>query len=197
VIQSKYELMYRSLFKYILVFFVFTGMSFLHVYESRAQPLDFSSFLIDTQEDYLVAMFSIDIEEFEKIQKALHDGNKISMICTIKLKRHRTLFWNKNIQEKTIEVDMAKDLLSEEYMIKFPDKTYTLKKLQEDSFDALFENISIKLAPLEELMPQRDYKLHIGIRVISKDVPQWIKSTLFFLSWDVVPEVRYEKEFSF
>ncbi len=189
--------MHRSLLKYIFIVAVVIGLSFLHAYDSRSQPLDFSSFLIDTQEEYLVAMFSIDTQEFEKIQEALHDGNKISMICTIKLKRHRTLFWNKNIREKTIEVDMEKDLLSEEYMIKFPDKTFTLKELQEDSFDALFENISIKLASLEELIPEREYRLHIGIRVISRDVPQWIKSTLFFLSWDIVPEVRYEKEFSF
>ncbi len=189
--------MHRIFFKYIFTVVVVTGLLFLHTNDSRAQPLDFSSFLIDTQEDYLVAMFSIDIEEFEKIQEALHDGKKISMICTIRLQRHRTLFWNKNIQEKTIEIGMEKDLLSEEYMIKFPDKTYTLKNMQEDSFDTIFKNINIKLAPLKELIPERKYRLHIGIRVVNRDVPQWIKSTLFFLSWDVVPQVLYEKEFSF
>jgi len=189
--------MYRLFLKYIFIFSIVIGVSFFQTEDSKAQPLDFSSFLIDTQEDYLVAMFSIDIEDFEKIQEALHDGNKITMICTIMLKRHRTLFWNKKIREKTIEVDMEKDLLSEEYRIKFPDQTYTLKKIQEDSFDKIFENIGVKLAPLEELIPGRKYRLNLGIRVISRDVPQWIKTTLFFLSWDIVREVNYEMEFSF
>lgn len=189
--------MHRSLLKYIFFIAVVTGLSLLYTYESRSQTLDFSSFLIDTQEDHLVAMLSIDVEEFEKIQKSLHEGNKISMIFTVKLYRHRTLFWNKNIREKTIEVEMEKDLLSEEYIVKFPDKTFTLQELQEDSFDALFEDISIKLAPLEELIPGREYRLQVGIRVISRDVPQWIKTTLFFLSWDIVREVSYEMEFSF
>lgn len=189
--------MYRSFLKYIFVVAVITGISFLYTHDSRAQTLDFSSFLIDTQEDHLVAMLSIDVEEFENLQQSLHEGNKLSMICTVNLQRHRNLFWNKNIREKTIEIDMEKDLLSEEYIIKFPDKTFTLKELQEDSFDELFEGISIKLAPLEELVPGRKYRLQIGIKVISRDVPQWIKATLFFLSWDIIPEVRYEMEFSF
>ncbi len=180
-----------------MLFCLVMGVFLLHAGNVRAQTLDFSSFLIDTHKDHLVAVFSIDIQDFEKIRDAMHDGNKMSMHCSIQLYRHRTLFWNKKIHEKTIVIDLEKDLLTGEYLIIFPDKTYKLQELKEDSFDALFKDMSINLSPLEKITPGRNYRLQIGIRVISRDVPKWIKATLFFLPWDIIKEVKYEMDFSF
>jgi len=187
--------MCKSVFK--ILFFIVAVLGLIAVHQdARSQKLDLSSFLVDTQEEYLVARLSLHVYDFENIKHILDNGGKMTMLCTATLFRQRTLLWNRKLDSREIEIDLQKDLLTGEYIVKHPEKRIRMQKLSEDDFLSLFEQVTIKIAPWSELRPEQKYSLRVNVRLISRDVPQWIKRILFFWSWDVAKGVQYETGFT-
>ena len=164
--------------------------------EVHCQRLDLSSFLIDTQEDSLLARFSIDIDDFERIKTALDNGSKVALLCDVSLFRNRVLFWDLSLAGRQVEVGLEKDLLSGEYLIAFPGQKRRLINFEINDFHELFSDMNIELLPLDRLEPGQKYIVRIQVKLISKGVPKWIKRTLFFWNWDLARSIRYEMEFS-
>jgi hypothetical protein len=166
------------------------------VKEAGSQRLDLSSFIIDTYGDKLMARFSIEIENFEKIKTALDNGSKVALLCDVSLLRNRALIWDVTLGGTEIEVGLEKDLLSGDYKILFPHQTISLSNFEESDFLDQFKEMKVELVPLEKLEAGQRYVVRIQVKLISKGVPKWIKRTLFFWSWDLARSIRYDMEFS-
>ncbi len=164
--------------------------------EASSQRLDLSDFLIDTYGDNLLARFSIEIDDLEKIRTALDNGSKLALICDIRLLKNRMLLWDQSLAHQEIEIGLEKDLLSEEYNIIFPGQKKILGSFEESDFLNQFGDMQAELLPLDSLEPDQKYIARIQVRLISRGVPNWIKRTLFFWSWDLAKSIRYEMEFS-
>jgi len=164
--------------------------------EAGSQRLDLSSFLIDTHDDHLLARFSIEVDNFEKVKSALDNGSKVALICDVSLLKDRPLIWNLSLADKEIEVGLEKDLLSGDYRIIFPSQKRNLSNFDEKDFLSQFGDMSVELLPLEKLEPDQKYIVRIQVKLMSKGVPKWIKRTLFFWSWDLAKSIRYEMKFS-
>jgi hypothetical protein len=164
--------------------------------EACSQKLELSGFLIDTHGDSLVARFSIEIDDMEKIKAALDNGSKLALICDVRLLKSRTLLWDQALARQEIEIGLEKDLLSKEYDIVFPDQKKSLVNFERNDFLDQFGDMQARLLPLDSMEPDRNYAVRIQVRLISRGVPNWIKRTLFFWSWDLAESIRYEMEFS-
>ncbi len=164
--------------------------------EADAQRLDLSSFLIDTYGDNLLARFSIEVDDFEKIKAALDNGSKVALICDVSLLLKRILFWDLPIAGRVIEIDLEKDFLSGGYNVIFPEQKRSLSSFEESDFLEIFGDMNVELLPLDKLEPGQKYAVRIQVKLISRGVPKWIKRTLFFWSWDLAGSIRYEMEFS-
>jgi len=164
--------------------------------EASSQRLDLSSFLIDTYGDNLLARFSLEVDDFEKIKTALDNGSKVALLCDVKVLKNRVLFWDMPLEGREIEVGLEKDLLSGNYNIIFPNQRRILSSFEESDFLEQFGDMHIELLPLDKLEPGQKYIVRIQVKLISRGVPKWIKRTLFFWSWDLARSIRYEMEFS-
>ncbi|WP_028574515.1 DUF4390 domain-containing protein [Desulfonatronovibrio hydrogenovorans] len=163
---------------------------------THAQRLDLSNFFIDTYEGRLVARFSVEVDDFERVRTALDNGTKVALVCNVDLLRSRVLLRDKSLLSKEIEVGLEKDLLSGEYVINFPAHRRSLPSFDHDDFTKLFHAMDAILLPIEDLDIGRKHVVRIEARLISKGVPKWIKRTLFFWSWDLASSIRYDMEFS-
>ncbi|MFO7728130.1 MAG: DUF4390 domain-containing protein [Desulfonatronovibrio sp.] len=161
-----------------------------------SQNLDLSSFVLDTRENNLLARFSVEIDDFDKIASALENGAELALVCEVSVLENRTLFWDQAIVHKKINIEMEKNLLAEDYIVVFPDQKRTLDSFGKKEFLELFEDMDIELLPLEPLQTEKKYIVRIQVKLISRSIPKWIKRTLFFWSWDLAGSIHYEMEFS-
>lgn len=181
---------------YLVICAVITLLFVVPAREACSQKLELSGFLIDTHGDSLVARFSIDIDDMEKIKAALDDGSKLALICDVRLLKSRMFLWDQSLARQEIEIGLEKDLLSKEYDIIFPDRKKSLVNFGTSDFLDQFADMQARLLPLDSMEPDRKYAVRIEARLVSKGVPSWIKRTLFFWSWDLAGSIRYEMEFS-
>ncbi len=188
--------MNQQAYKILLIFFILPVLLLVSNHKADSQSLDLSSFTVETGDNHLMARFSVDVDEFEKIKETLDNGGKMIMICAADLFRKRSVFWNKRLKSQKVEIALEKDLLKGKYVVSLPEGEIKLKELPEEDFTSLFQDIKVELFPWKELETGRNYKLSMHIRLVSRDVPKWIKRTLFFWSWDVARDIRYETEFS-
>lgn len=161
-----------------------------------SQNLDLSSFLLDTRGNNLLARFSVEVDEFDKILTALENGSKLALVYDVSVLEDRTLFWNQTIVNKKINIEFEKDLLAGDYVVFFPEQKRTLNSFGKKDFLELFAGLDTELLALDKLKTGKKYIVRIQVKLISRGVPKWVKGTLFFWSWDLASSIRYEMEFS-
>lgn len=166
------------------------------VHEARSSNLDLSDFIVDTQDDHLVVRFSIEMDDLTKIESLLDNGSEIALIYQVKVFKKYSFFPNYLLVSREVEVEFEKDLISGNYDIFYPDHTKKTDTLELEDFNNLFNDVTVSLLPMENFELQQDYIARFQARVISKNIPTWIKRTLFFWSWDLDKSIQYEMEFS-
>lgn len=179
---------------YFSLFFILFVLA--PVGEARSSHLDMSDFIVDTQDEHLVVRFSIEMDDMTKVESLLDNGSEVALIYQVKVFKKYSFFPNYLLVKREVEVEFEKDLISGNYDIFYPDHRKRTNRLELEDFNSLFSNITVSLLPLESFELQQDYIARFEARMISKNIPTWIKRTLFFWSWDLAKSVRYEMEFS-
>lgn len=184
--------------KYNILTLFFLGLLVVltSVQEAGSSDLDLSDFIVETQDDHLVVRFSIEMDDLEKIKSLLDNGSDIALIYQVKVFKKYSFFPNYLLVSREVEVELEKDLISGSYGIFYPDHTRKTDSLELEDFNNLFNDVTVSLLPMEKFELQQDYIARFQARVISKNIPVWIKRTLFFWSWDLAESIKYEMEFS-
>lgn len=163
-----------------------------------AASLNLKNLILDNQAGAIMARFGLNLKGDTETETALENGIKLKLECKASLYLHRSMWPDSKIASKIYTDKLSYDSLSKEFILEksginiaLRDKKITLL-LQKG-----WKSIVMDLGPWSSLERGKRYILILDVHLDQTDVPQWLKKTLFFWSWDIVPSATYQLEFTY
>ncbi len=157
-----------------------------------------ANLLMDNKAGEITVRFGVSLEDpTEFVARALKEGTSAVLICEGELIRRRNFFWDEAVGAAASESLIRYEPLSREYILERGGED---QPLRHKNLAALVErgwrSLALDLGPFNRLTPGESYALELRVRLKRQDVPLWVKNSLFFWSWELVPEVRYRLDFT-
>ena len=169
----------------------------LNVLSSTASGFELRGFVLDNTNETAEIGFGLDLPDASIVRSALDDGDELELTCRAELHRMRSYMWDERIGSGTYICNMSKDMLKGSYVFQFSDEKIVLDKIAKKSMQQIFNSIRIPLCSWDNILPGKKYSVSLEITLKISDVPGWIKSTLFFWSWNLIDPVYYEMQFDY
>jgi len=132
-----------------------------------------------------------------EIIKALDEGETLELVCKAKLHRIRSFIWDDNIGEGEYTCVLYKEMLKGKYVLECPQGNRVMQNTQGEAFFSRLSRIRIPLCPWEKISGGGKYSVTLEAELKVEGIPDWIRNTLFFWSWDMVEPVYYEMQFDY
>ncbi|WP_319763516.1 DUF4390 domain-containing protein [Maridesulfovibrio sp.] len=165
---------------------------------AQAGSLQLENMVLDNQAGSIMARFGIELTSDTQIEEALHNGIKLKLICEASLYEHKSVWLDSKVAGKTYSNKLYFDSLSNQFVIEKEDsdkifKNNSLSILLRDEW----KSIILDLGPWSTLQRGEQYNLRLKVRLDRTEVPAWLKNTLFFWSWDLIPAATYQLNFTY
>lgn len=163
---------------------------------AQAQTLSLENLVLDNQSGKIHLRFGLSLAEIEQVQAVLQEGVDLWMFVTARLMAKRFILPNRVLNEKQVEHVLEWNPLAKEFELTLPQKEHLIKN--KDLAELLAEQwreISLEMGQWVMLTPGQTYSLELEISLDRRDIPVWMRSVLFFWSWEVIAPIRYELEF--
>ncbi|WP_319777749.1 DUF4390 domain-containing protein [Maridesulfovibrio sp.] len=164
----------------------------------QASTLHLKNMVLDNQAGSIMARFGIELTADTQVEDALHDGMKLKLVCKALLYEHKDIWLDSEVAGKTYTNKLYFDSLSNQFVLEKPGskKIYRNKSLS-ILLREEWQNIVLDLGPWSTLQRKERYKLQLKVRLDRTEVPAWLKNTLFFWSWDIIPAATYQLDFTY
>ncbi|CCO23166.1 DUF4390 domain-containing protein [Maridesulfovibrio hydrothermalis] len=163
-----------------------------------AGTLQLKNMVLDNQAGSIMARFGIFLKNDTLVEDALLNGVRLKLECEAELLKHKSLWPDSQIARKTYSNKLYFDSLSKQFVLEKPGADQIFKN---ESLTILlrekWRTIVLDLGPWSTLERDERYKLRLKVRLDQTDIPAWLKNTLFFWSWDVIPSVTYQLDFTY
>lgn len=163
-----------------------------------AQEIELKNLALDNQQGNIRVRFGLELDQPEEIRQALDDGSVLGLKCSAVLIRKRDVLWDEEVASATVLHQVKHNPLSREYHLLLADDPEPLRS--NDLLGLLnsgWDRLEIGLGPWNRLSRGSVFVLDLTVSVVQMEVPDWVKTTLFFRSWEVVPETTYRLEFTY
>ncbi len=162
-----------------------------------AQGLEIYNLVLDNTNATLKVRFDLKIDGVDAIKRALDNGEDLGLVCRATIEMQRKFFWDKSLVCRNFLSTMHKDVLKGEYIINLPGHNFKFTEFSSQRINNLFQNVEIPLLPWSIIKKGRNYSLKVEVALKTLGIPEWIKKTLFFWSWDLIEPEYFEMEFSY
>ena len=162
-----------------------------------AQKLEVYNLVLDNTNATLKVRFDLKIDGFNAIKEALDNGEDLGLVCRATIDMQRKFFWDRSLVCRNFLSTMRKDMLKGEYVIDLPGQTVRFTEFSAQRINKLFQNIEISLLPWSTIKKGQNYSLKVEVALKTLEIPEWIKKTLFFWSWDLIEPEYFEMEFRY
>ena len=163
-----------------------------------AQQLALDGLVLDNVGERIQLRFGVKAEEIDLLEEALKASGRLRMQCDIRLQRNRSWWPDQTVAEKSLVYDLKSNPLTQ---------TYHLTNCQNNNADQdgdleelvhrKWQEITLDLGPWELLQTESPYILELRLQFKRPDVPAWLKTALFFWSWDVVSSQTFRMHFTY
>ena len=142
--------------------------------------------------------FSIVVNDMEPLMEALKNGGDYEVRCTSRLYYRRAGFWNSFLSEAGYTCVISSKPIARECQVVDDRGTHTFpfQGLQ-DQLNRFWSKVSIPMGSWDMIKRGSAYRVVMTFKVTRTNMPAWVSKPLFFVSWDLVPEVVYEFDFDF
>ncbi|SDK51364.1 protein of unknown function [Maridesulfovibrio ferrireducens] len=165
---------------------------------ANAASLDLKNLILDNQAGAIMARFGLDLKGDTKTEEALENGGRLKLECEATLFVHKSLWPNSKIASKIYSDKLFYDSLSKNFVLEQSGKTTPLRnKKLTLLLQKGWDSIVMDLGPWSTLKRGERYRLKLDVHLDQTDVPEWLKKTLFFWSWDIVPSATYQLDFTY
>lgn len=181
-----------------IVFFCLFSFLLCTVVPAKASSLQLKNLVLDNQAGSIMARFGIELKADSQVEEALLNGVRLKLECEARLLEHRSMWPDSTMAGKTYSNKLYFDSLSNQFVLEKPgaDKIFKNKNLS-ILLREEWKTIVLDLGPWSTLKQGERYKLRLKVRIDQTDVPVWLKNTLFFWSWDVIPSSTYQLDFTY
>ncbi|WP_419781711.1 DUF4390 domain-containing protein [Maridesulfovibrio sp.] len=164
----------------------------------QASSLKLKNMVLDNQAGSIMARFGIELNADTQVEEALLDGIKLKLICKASLFEHKSMWMDSEVAGKTYSNKLYFDSLSKQFVL---EKQGSEKIIKNKSLSILlreeWNSIILDLGPWSTLQRGERYNLRLKVQLDRTEVPAWLKNTLFFWSWDIIPAATYQLDFTY
>ncbi|NDV22123.1 DUF4390 domain-containing protein [Desulfovibrio sp. JC022] len=164
---------------------------------AQASSLQLKNMVLDNQAGSIMARFGIELTADTQVEEALQNGMKLKLECKASLFEHKSVWLDSKVAGKTYSSKLYFDSLSNQFVLEKPGakifKNKSLSILLRDEW----KSFVLDLGPWSTLKRGERYNLRLKVRLDRTEVPAWLKNTLFFWSWDVIPAATYQLDFTY
>ena len=164
----------------------------------QAQSLVLNDLVVDNTNGTMTVHYGVLVEDAPAIEQALSEGLNLRFSGHAALYRKRSMWWDEFLVENDFICDIREDILKQEGVLTMDGEEI---RFPMDDFARVFqerlEHMVTPLGPWSRVQKGTTYIVRLTLAMSRVDVPVWIRVPLFFWSWDLVPETRFEMEFSY
>jgi hypothetical protein len=166
--------------------------------DAFAQRITLTNLVVDNQEGRIKVRYGLDIKAEAAVNEALMRGEVLALECKASLSRKRDYVWNTSVAR----AEMDSELVLRDggpYQIILPSKRQEHYRGRDVALlmREAWGTLSMDLGAWSSLERGFVYSLSLEIRLVRREVPEWVKNTVFFWNFDVVPPVKYQLDFSY
>lgn len=164
----------------------------------RADSISLTDLGVDNAEGKISVGFSIVVNDKAPLLDALQNGGKFQVRCSAKLYQRRIGFWDTFLAEAEYASDLTGKPIAREcvltdqrgdHVIEFSELPHELNRF--------WSRLSLPMIDWASVERGKAYRVVFKFSVTRTNIPGWVSKPLFFVSWDLVPEVSYVLDFDF
>lgn len=154
--------------------------------------------VLDNRDGFLSVRFDLLLQDRVHIESLLRDGAMLAVRCRAVLSERRSWWLDRTIVERDFISTLYADPLTREFVMSLPGEPRSHRGRDLAAMAGTrWRGLAMRLCSSDELERGGDYALDLSITVRHEDVPDWVKTTLFFHKWDAVPSSSSRMEFRF
>ncbi|MFW5722137.1 MAG: DUF4390 domain-containing protein [Desulfohalobiaceae bacterium] len=163
-----------------------------------SQDVRLENLVLDNQSGDMRVRFGLTLQGIDTVSEVLEDGALLGLECYAELYRKRSSLWDEKVAGNQLLHVIKRNPLTKEFLI-FPQAGAEPVRGTdlEELLGVVWEKLSINLGPWSRMRQGHVYVLDLKVSITHQEVPAWVRTALFFRSWDVVQESTYRLEFSY
>uniref|UniRef100_A0A7C4AGG2 DUF4390 domain-containing protein n=1 Tax=Fundidesulfovibrio putealis TaxID=270496 RepID=A0A7C4AGG2_9BACT len=166
--------------------------------QAHAQRLTLTNLVVDNQEGRIKVRFGLDFKDVEAVDEALRRGETLALECSATLARKRDYAWNAEVAGGRLGGSLTlhdggpyEILMPSARQQRFRGRDLGLVMRE------AWSSLTMDIGAWSSLTRGQTYSLSLEIRLVRQDVPEWVKGTLFFWSFDAAPPIKYQLDFTY
>lgn len=182
----------------IIIFWCFFALNIFPVPSACASSVSITDLGVDNAAGAVSVGFSIVVNDMAPLMEALQNGGDYEVSCTSKLYHRRAGFWDSFLSEASYSCVLSSKPIARECQVQDSRGVHTFhfKGLQEQ-LNTFWSRLSIPMGSWDMIERGAAYRVVLTFRITRTNIPNWVSKPLFFVTWDLVPEVMYEFDFDF
>jgi len=163
-----------------------------------ASPVSVTGLGVDNSAGKVSVGFSITVNDIAPLMEALSNGGDYEVVCTSKLYHRRAGFWDTLLSEASYTCVLSSRPIARECQVQDSRGTHTFhfRDLGEQ-LNSYWSRLSLPMGNWDMIDRGAAYRIVMTFRITRTNIPNWVSKPLFFVSWDLVPEIVYEFDFDF
>lgn len=164
----------------------------------RADSISLTDLGVDNAQGSVSVGFSVVIDDMAPLMEALQNGGQYEVRCFAKLYKRRLGFWDAFMGEAEYSCEVTSKPIARECVVTDHrgSQTFDFAGLQ-DELNNFWSRMSLPMGSWDVIERGQAYRVVLTFSVTRTNVPGWVSKPLFFVSWDLVPEVVYVLDFDF
>lgn len=164
----------------------------------RADSIAITDLGVDNAQGSVSLGFSVAINDMAPLMEALQNGGQYEVRCFGKLYKRRLGFWDEFLADAEYSCTVASKPIARECVVTDHrgNHTFDFDGLQEE-LNRYWSRLSLPMGSWDIIERGKAYRVVLTFSVTRTNVPGWVSKPLFFVSWDLVPEVVYVLDFDF
>ena len=168
----------------------------LLVTRAAGQEVILRNLIVNNDEGTVHLRFGLRTREPEELSRFLKQGTGLRLICAASMDLERDLWWNRELRRSRKEFLLRYHSLDDDYRLATEDGGFQERNADLESLlHKGWSRIDMYLGDWPGEYEEDDLALNLRVRLVRSDVPVWLKRTLFFWSWNVVPAKNYRIRF--
>jgi hypothetical protein len=163
-----------------------------------AEPISLTDLGVDNAQGSVSVGFSIAVNDLAPLMEALQNGGNYEVICSGKLYQRRMGFWDSFLAEARYSCTLEGKPIARECLVEDQRGVQTLHFTGlPDDLNRFWSRLSLPMGSWDSIERGQAYRVVLTFSVKRTNIPGWVSKPLFFVSWDLVPEVVYTLDFDF
>jgi hypothetical protein len=181
----------------LITVFLFVFLELLWPISVQAQSLEVKDLVLDQGSGQVQVRFGLVVNGVDELRRILEEGGVFELKCQATLYKKRGVVWDAAMGQATFASQINANPLSQSFSVV---DSASSKIMQNKNLSELLQHvwkaIAMDLGPVDKLEKGRDYRVVLTVGIEQVDVPQWVKRSMFFWSFEAIPKTSMELPFT-